>query len=165
MIREAKGFGDPFDFKKNKKDFKRLSKKTLEILGDSGIKEVRKTQHGELKMSEVLEEFTAPYLEETHTYKDRKKVIELAIIAWNVAIIPTHDWRLELTKVVNQLMPNTSQSLRQDMQAILGEMIERKLELFGTINRMIVSYELKETKHSYELLVASTTEQPQKAED
>jgi len=39
-------------------------------------------------MSEVLGAFVEPYWEMATTYEDYKKLISLAIIAWNTALLP-----------------------------------------------------------------------------
>jgi hypothetical protein len=55
------------------------------------------------KMSEVLLEYVEPFLDETETYEDRSNLIDFAMMAWNLALIPEESRKELLTEFVTEI--------------------------------------------------------------
>lgn len=108
---------------------------------------------GEEKMSEVLLAFVEPYQHLTTSYEAYQRLIGVAVIAWNAALLPA-DGRRELIAEAGKAI--TDKGTRRDLMAILDELIKRKERFFPDNKRFIVSYELSEAKEGYHLSVAST---------
>jgi hypothetical protein len=114
---------------------------------------------GEVKMSEVLTAFIEPYIESASTEEAYRKLLMLAIVAWNAALLPEEDQQGIVDKAV-EVMPAASWAMRAYMRAIMSELIERKKTYFSEHTRMILDFELTEMGEDYHLSVASTLEKP-----
>ncbi len=93
---------------------------------------------GAAKMSEVLLEFVEPYMESAPTEDALRKLLTLAIVAWNAALIPPAEREALIRKTEDGLPPD----MRSDFRAILEPMILRKQQLFSDNRRAIIEYEL-----------------------
>jgi hypothetical protein len=106
------------------------------------------------RMSDALHEFVAPYLKPGYNLKRRQALFSLAAIAWNAALISDQEPRLNqfLTESLLSYDPQT----RRDAKKLIDELIDRKIKYFSHIKRLIVGFEVTETKDEYHLSVAST---------
>ncbi len=114
---------------------------------------------GEVKMSEVLTAFVEPYLESANTEENYRKLLMLAIVAWNAALLPEEDQQDIVDKAV-EAIPAASWAMRAYMKAFMSELIERKKTYFSEYTRMIIDFELTDMGAGYHLSVASTLEKP-----
>jgi len=115
------------------------------------------TQDG-IKMSAVLEAFVAPYLDVAPTKEDFNKLLAIAIVAWNMSLLPESDRKKHIEKALNNFPKET----RGDGREILKDLIERKEQFFSEYRRFIMDYELTEAGMGYDLTVVSTaTELPE----
>ena len=107
---------------------------------------------GEVKMSEVLREFIEPYADDADTDESFKKLLTVAVIAWNASLLPDKDRQDLIDKTITILQPE----LRQEMKGILERMIQRKEAHFGHIRRMIIDCQIEMTTKGWHVIVAST---------
>ena len=92
-------------------------------------------RHAGRKISEVLMEFAEPWLDEARNDDQRKPVIGMAVLAWNLAAIPEPErW--------DGVSPEFAETLREPAEAILKEMIGRKLSVYPEENRSLLDYEV-----------------------
>ncbi|MDX2243726.1 MAG: hypothetical protein NW224_23845 [Leptolyngbyaceae cyanobacterium bins.302] len=88
MARKSKGFGELQKLQQRKqaeqKGLEKLQHKVESGAWGNNFAGMIANPKGEVKMSEVLEAFVEPYLDETHTYQERKKLFTLAVAAWNL---------------------------------------------------------------------------------
>lgn len=108
------------------------------------------------KMSEVLLAFIEPYQKLAPTREAYEKLITVAMVAWNAALLPKDKREGFLDEEINPVLSSLGHKAVQDFKAIVNELIKRKERLFPNNRRFIVSYELSETKDNYHLSVAST---------
>jgi hypothetical protein len=87
------------------------------------------------KMSKVLEDFAEPWLECVQTEDDYAKVVGLAALAWNSALLPEEERFRDLDQEVVD-------GLGKPGYELLQSMIHRKLTCFPDCNRPILDYEL-----------------------
>ena len=113
---------------------------------------------GEVKMSEVLTDFIEPYLEFTDTEEAYRKLLTLAITAWNISLLPEEEQQGMIDNVL-ETMPATSEEVKADLREIVNMLIARKKTYFSEHTRMIVEFELTDTGRGYHLSVASTLEE------
>lgn len=107
---------------------------------------------GEIKMSEVLNQFVEPYLEEARTKQDYEKLLMLAIMAWNTALLPEDTREEKLEKIlVESVSP-----IPKEIKGFIYALIERKERYFHQYKRGILNFELSDTGHDYHLSVIST---------
>jgi hypothetical protein len=125
-------------------------RRTLEgLLG--GIPVVRPAA-GQTKMSEVLWEFLEPYAEHWRTLEDLEKLVTIATVAWNAALLPSPQ-REEFLQDMARAVPAEA---REAMRAIVLEMMRRKEHYFAGCKRAILGHELTMTPTGPYLEVAST---------
>jgi hypothetical protein len=110
------------------------------------------------KMSDVLDDFVAPYEPSAETKDDYEKLLTLAATAWNAALLPEAKRPQMLEEVLGKELPGVPKNLRKDLRAFINELIARKLTHFAANRRMIVDFTLQETHDGYHLSVASTLE-------
>lgn len=159
MAQKPKGFGEPLHHKQQQKDLQRLAKRLRNQMGDQ-LGGVKFNPFGEVKMSEVLESFVAPYVEFTDNRSQRQKLLEIAVVAWNLALLEEKERRSMLEDTIAQFIPINNATAQQDFLEILDEMVARKLEFFAEFKRVIVNFELKDTGREYQLSVASLMDAP-----
>jgi hypothetical protein len=104
------------------------------------------------KMSEVLLAFIEPYKEAADTTEAMHRLITIALVAWNTALLP----EAEQAGSLKQLSKSFPADTVDDFYAIVGEMIERKNRLFADYTRSILDYELTDIGDSYHISVIST---------
>jgi hypothetical protein len=107
-----------------------------------------------VKMSEVLEAFIAPYMEFAETEESFKKLVTIAVIAWNTSLLP----RSAQTKAINDLLTSLPPETQADAKSIVKDLIRRKRIHFGKIRRAIIDFEIIDTRDGFHLTVASTPE-------
>src|SRR5437667_4288775 len=87
------------------------------------------------KVSEILKEFAKPWLDEARNDDQRKTLIGMVVLAWNMAAFPEPErWEGVSTQF--------AENLREPARAILKEMIARKLALYPEETRSILDYEI-----------------------
>jgi hypothetical protein len=107
---------------------------------------------GVAKMSEVLLDFVEPYRDLVGTDEALRKLLTVAMVAWNAALLPPSD-REELIASTTQAHPP---EMREDYRAILEPLIQRKLAVFPANRRGIVNFDLSMGASGPHLLVTST---------
>lgn len=107
-----------------------------------------------VKMSEVLEAFIAPYMEFAETEESFKKLVMIAVIAWNATLLPRNAQTKAIDDVLTSLPPET----QADARSIVRDLMRRKRIHFGKIRRAIIDFEIIDTKEGFHLTVASTPE-------
>jgi hypothetical protein len=113
-------------------------------------------QSNEEKMSEVLLEFIEPFEDLTTTSEAYRKLIALAVIAWNAALLKGADRQNLIVESTKTILAMAGEEWRQDLNNILAMLVERKERYFAHNKRFIIDYRLSETKKSYHLSVIST---------
>jgi methionine synthase II (cobalamin-independent) len=112
---------------------------------------------GQVKMSEVLEDFVEPYQSEIDDTLDAQtKLFSLAALAWNATFLPEKERQKMLDDAVAKLMKEASSKHKQEFRAIIEGMIERKMTYFAGYKRAIIDFELIDTGNGYYLTVAAT---------
>jgi hypothetical protein len=159
MARRSKGFSELL----NQQQAKRIQQEGMEELRQKVQKtplgdqvNVVMNPSGTAKMSEVLEEFVDPYLAFAETRKQRQKLFEIAVLAWNLALISKDERQQMLDKAIEEGITQNDPLARQNTREILTEMIERKERLFPDNQRCIVEFQLQDAGENFRLLVAST---------
>ena len=112
------------------------------------------------KMSEVILNFAEPLIEEAgDDDKAYKMAVTLAILVWNVSLMPKD----EQDALLHVELKEASGLSAEDHAAslLVAEMLlKRKQKHFKGINRLIVDYEIRCTKKNRHLYVASTSQLP-----
>jgi hypothetical protein len=145
--------------KRQSQEAANLEKLKSQFLADTALKgqQVVFKSSGE-KMSEVLEEFIEPYVESATTPEAYQKLIALAIIAWNAALLEETERQNLITQSIEAIRTTAGEEWKKDLQDFLAMLIERKQRYFANNKRYILNYHLSETKKGYHLAVISTHE-------
>ena len=113
---------------------------------------------GEAKMSEVLEDFVEPYSELAPSEKATRRLLTLAVLAWNASLRPESEQQEMIDQILTDDLIEGDQKLKAEMKEIINELITRKKRYFSDYKRMIIDFELKDIGSGYHLSVASTLE-------
>ena len=111
---------------------------------------------GQVKMSEVLEQFVEPFLEFARTAEEHRKLFTLAALAWNVALLPPGDGEKMIAEVLNASLAAAGEQVTAEARDIVDMLVVRKRLLFANNTRQIVNIEITKTAHGFHLAVAST---------
>jgi hypothetical protein len=109
---------------------------------------------GGRKMSQILLEFVEPYRDSATTEESLQKLLTVAMIAWNAAMLSPSE-RQRLIQKTAETLPA---EVRGDLQAILESLIARKEKHFSHCRRSILSFELTMRSAGPHLTVLSTLE-------
>jgi hypothetical protein len=164
MARKSKAFGEILKQqraeKTHEKELEKLQQKLQKgPLGDKFAGIVTNAK-GEAKMSDILEEFIEPYLVFDLDLIERKKFFEIAVSAWNLALMPENVRQPLIDKLVKKGMEGADPWIQQDMQEIIYKLIARKQKFFAKYQRVIVDFQLEDTGSGFHLSVASTLSNP-----
>lgn len=111
---------------------------------------------GREKMSDVLEDFVEPYRDMADTEDAFRKLLHLAVLAWDAALLPEDKRRAMIDETLGAGFSRASAPDRAQAREFVEEMVRRKLEHFPANRRSIISFELTDTGTGYHLSVAST---------
>lgn len=168
MARKSRAFGELLyqnqQAKGEQNSMDRLAKRVKKNLAGK-IADVVVDPAGEVRMSEVLEDFVDPYLDTASNHGQRLKLLGMAIFAWNLALLPEDQQQQELDKLVTELTKGQGRQMQQDVKEILAEMMKRKRNFFAQHQRYILDFELKERRNDFHLSVVSTLVPIEPADD
>lgn len=118
--------------------------------------DIVKNPKGHVKMSDVLERFVEPYEDDEMTLHHRRNLLGIAVIAWNLALLPQAERKGMMKKLMREVLRGDDPLLQREARSIVENMIARKEQLFADNQRYIVSYDLKDMGTEFHLTVAST---------
>ena len=111
---------------------------------------------GHERMSEVLEGFVEPYREFAPSEDAYRKLLMLALVAWNAAILPEGQRQALIDETLGVGLPGATEEDSADARRLIEDLIRRKLDHFAANKRMILSFELTDRGHDFHLSVMST---------
>jgi hypothetical protein len=110
---------------------------------------------GGLKMSDVLQDFMKPFLDEAEGEDALRRLFTIGMVAWNAALSPEPQ-RQEL---LDDVLSEGSAGLSPEMQAVgrqfINQLIERKERYFDQYRRPILDFVLTDIGDGYHLSVVS----------
>ncbi|HEY5575006.1 MAG TPA: hypothetical protein VIK64_18445 [Anaerolineales bacterium] len=107
------------------------------------------------KISATLLEFIAPFRKSAPTDEAYRRLIALAIIAWNAAILPEIGRKELIDTTVNSIVTSAGEEWREEAENSLKMLIKHKERYFADDKRFILDYRLTDTGNEYRLSVAS----------
>jgi len=111
---------------------------------------------GEVKMSEVLRDFVEPYAEIAETKEAYGKLLTIAVVAWNTALLPESERQEAIDQILGEVLEKVGKQAMEDAEEILRSLMARKEKHFSEYKRTILDFELTDVGEGYQLLVAST---------
>jgi len=109
------------------------------------------------KMSEVIENFAEPLLEDCENDKDIKKIIKFAILVWNLTLIPDDDkQKNEIQNFVDTLSTSNDANEIRHFKHYTNLLVTRKRKMFSHIKRAIIDYQFSGSGSNLRLNIAST---------
>ncbi len=159
MARKSKGFGKLLHQSRQENTeqgyLKELEKKVTSGPIRKQFSKLVPHPKGEVKMSAVLEDFMEPYLDGNESDQAFEAFLNIAVIAWNIALFPEDQQPQKVDLIVAKAAKGNTQ-IQQEMRSVLEELITRKQQHFASIERHIVEFQLKGRGNSLHLSVAST---------
>ncbi|MDD5206231.1 MAG: hypothetical protein PHS17_12460 [Desulfobacterales bacterium] len=117
-------------------------------------REIRIDPPGQVKMSGVILDFAAPLLERFEHDTSAENLIALAVLAWNLSLVPEEKHGRRLDEMAEKLSLDGEAS--EEMNDIMEWLLDRKRKHFAEHARYIVDYRLYETDNQRGLQVVST---------
>ena len=112
---------------------------------------------GQEKMSDVLEAFVDPYVNETATHADLVKLYGVAVAAWNLALFPPDQQRAALDQTLHNVLPGASRDDVEFLRRFVEDLVARKNLLFPDNRRAIIAFELLESENGDPYLQVAST--------
>lgn len=115
-----------------------------------------------MKMSEVILEFAADMLRHSDTRTERKKAIDLACLAWNLALFKQKDdtqYETQLNSFLKQM--GIKNQNKNEATLLIDALVNKKIQEYPEIDRFIVHYQVDFKKDELMLNVASTFSPPE----
>jgi hypothetical protein len=113
---------------------------------------------GGTKMSEVLREFVAPFEPDDITDEELVNLLGTGMVAWNLAMMPEATRREQFDALVKPM--KLSRGEKKELWAVVEQMIQRKLERYAGIDRIILDFELTADEDTINIRVLSTIPPP-----
>ncbi|MDR3634043.1 MAG: hypothetical protein P4L84_09575 [Isosphaeraceae bacterium] len=114
------------------------------------------TPPGMEKMSEALEAFIEPYVGMVTSDDDLRKLVSVAVIGWNAALLGPDRYQAVVESHLATLVPDVAEHERDLLRGFIESLIERKNTLFADNRRFIASFELANQGGRPILSVSST---------
>ena len=163
-MRKSKGFGEILNqqraAKTHQKGLEQLQQKVQKGPLGGKFAGVVTNPKGEVKMSKVLEEFVEPYLEFAQNRSQQEKLLTIAVVAWNMAIMPENKRQDMIDQLIKTALKGHGSLAQQDTREIIDELIARKQKFFAKNKRYIVDFQLQGRGKQFDLSVASTLSNP-----
>ena len=115
-------------------------------------------------MSQVLGAFVEPYLAVADTEDTTRKLLTLAVVAWNASFLTEEEQAKMVDDVMSEAMPSAPREDTQDFRDLVSELVERKRALFSEYTQRIIDFELTDTGRDYHLSVVSAMEDTRASE-
>ena len=112
--------------------------------------------NGKEKMSEVIFDFAKPLLDECRDSDTEKKAISLAILVWNVSLLPQKSRNHAIQKMHSNLLSSDDAADLATMMYYVDMLMERKRKYFPNNKRAIIDYQFSGSGKDRRLDVAST---------
>ncbi|MBW2149689.1 MAG: hypothetical protein JRI22_22070 [Deltaproteobacteria bacterium] len=112
--------------------------------------------NGKEKMSEVVLDFAKPLLDECRDSDTEKKAISLAILVWNMSLLPENSRDQAIQKMYSDLLPSDDATDLATMMYCVDMLMERKRKYFPKNKRAIIDYQFSGSGKDRRLDVAST---------
>lgn len=110
---------------------------------------------GAESMSDVLRDFIKPYEDGIETETGLKKLLTLAVLAWNAALLPEDQRDAPVEDCLNAGFSKSSEADRAEAKKFIDMMIRRKEMHFSEIRRAIISFQVTDAGERWNLTVSS----------
>lgn len=156
MAKKSKGFGKSSNQQYSQIDQQAMAKlkRKLQSGPFSHITDIVVNPEGFAKMSEVLAEFVSPYQRIAKSRNAYESLLEIAILAWNISILPEDKQQKFFDKAIQQVIKLDSLT-QQDIKNLLNDLLTRKKKYFADDKRLIMDFQLQEIGSRYHLSVAT----------
>ena len=114
-----------------------LISKVKERYPDNGITIAQAEEFGMIKMSEVILEYAEELLSDATTKESKERIIMLAVVAWNLALIDEGDCATLRDKFLRTLQIEENSNDWHEMDAILKALIYKKQLEYPMVDRHI----------------------------
>lgn len=109
-----------------------------------------------IKMSEIIIELAEEFLDKVDTNKQRKVILELACLAWNIGVVVEQTEKFpDLDELIEDKMSIENTGVKEGLREILLALITKKLTNYAFIDRMIIDYKITDTKKDFRIDVVS----------
>jgi|GEM_PF-725965 len=169
MAKKSKGFGELLHQQRQTQNRQNTQKKLAKRVQENYQGKVKSLQwnegnDGTEKMSDVLEAFIEPYLADIADREEMLKLLAIASLSWNLALLPDKEQATELKKFIKGLTKDKRDpQLEREMRKIIEGFVRRKKEVFPDNQRKILDFELKGNKDNFYLSVVSTLPESEQA--
>lgn len=159
MARKSKGFSEILLQEQwsnaSDRSFDRLKQKVNRSYGKD-VKLI--VNQGEIvKMSEVLEDFVEPYIDDRLDKHGLEMLFSMGIMAWNIALMPAEKRVEMVNEAFSAIMPASDAADVEFGKDLIEQMVDRKDKFFADNQRMIMNFELQYvSRGEYHISVAST---------
>ncbi|MGC1375335.1 MAG: hypothetical protein WA821_03875 [Anaerolineales bacterium] len=107
------------------------------------------------KISEVFLEFIEPYEKDAPTDEAFEKLLVIAVMAWNAAVLGAEEGQELIDVTVGAIAKSAGQTWGEEAKGIIAAMIERKQNFFADDNRYIMDYRWAELEDGHHLTMAA----------
>jgi len=116
-----------------------------------GFKKVISAPEGMVKMSDIIIQLIKPYNDLAQTYEAQRKLITVALVAWNATLLPED----KAQAMIDKILGGIPISERENARDVIRQLMERKRKHFPEYKRYIMDYQLTEDDQEFHLSVAS----------
>lgn len=108
------------------------------------------------KISEMLTQYAGDYIDLGQNLDDEQRLLDLACVAWNLAVLPEERRAEALNKFVRDYkLANPDLDDADDMQHDLEMLIQQKLVMFPEVMRVVVAAKLHEVDGNRSIIAVS----------
>lgn len=144
MPRQSKDFRELLKYKKeSQSDRKNLEEFKQKVQQASSDKVVIVESPEVEKMSDVLQEFIAPYRKHIKNVQNYRELLTMAVAAWNSSLVNNGERQELINELLNDDRFKDDLELQQDIKKIFNDLVARKKKYFSNNKRLITNFQLK----------------------
>jgi hypothetical protein len=111
--------------------------------------------NGAGKMSEVIQDFAEPLLDECEDDESERKAISIAIFVWNTSLLPKKEHKEAIQEICSEFSKPNDAGFLATMRLFFDMLMERKKKYFANNKRLIVGHQISGSGNNRRLIIVS----------
>ena len=111
----------------------------------------KKSPDNNANISKIFESFIEPWLEMTETEDDMRRLIKIAVIAWNLSLSSESEQQERTNQLLAHNIDQENAQIKADIEDFINRLIIRKNRDFPQCKQLITDFDLEDLGDTYQI--------------